>query len=84
MMFAFFRYLLERVFQGAFQKRNRHGRRHMEHLAASGDLAVVTVIRKFACSKRFTVVNATRIFASRVLHVLGKQGLEPKLAGLVS
>ena len=83
MMFPFLRNLLERMFQSSLQERNRHGRRHMEHFAASGNLAIVTVIREFACGKRFSVVNAARIFANRVLHILGKQGLEPEFAGLV-
>ena len=83
MMFSFFRDLLERMFQSALQKRDGHGRRHMEHFAASGNLAIVTVIRKFAYSKRFTVINAARVFANGVLHILGKERLEPELAGLV-
>ena len=83
MMLALFCHLLERVFQGSLQKRNGHRGRHVEHLAASGDLAIVTVIRKFACSKRFTVINAARVFANRVLHVFGKQRLKPEFAGLV-
>ena len=55
----------------------------MEHLAASGDLAVVAVIREFSLHQRFAVIDAARGFANRVLHILGKQGLEPELAGLV-
>ena len=39
--------LLEGVFQRTLQKRHRHGRRQMKHLAASGNLAIVTVIREF-------------------------------------
>ena len=83
MMFSFFRNLLERMFQGALQKRDCHGRRHVEHFTASGNLAIVTVVRELARNKRFSVVNAARIFANRVLHVLGKQSLEPEFAGLV-
>ena len=71
MMLAFFCRLLERVFQGTLQKLNRHGRRHVEHLAAVRHLAVVTVVREFPCDKRFSVVNTARAFANRVLHVLG-------------
>jgi hypothetical protein len=33
--------------------------------------------------KRFAVIDAAWIFANRVLHVFGKQGLEPEFAGLV-
>ena len=58
MMLTLFCRLLERVFQGTLQKLNRHGRRHVEHLAAVRHLAVVTVVREFARDKRFSVVNA--------------------------
>ena len=84
MMFSLLRNLLERVFQSALQERDGHRRRHVKHLAASGNPAVVTVVRKFAGDKQFTVVNAARIFANRVLHILGKQCLEPEFTGLVS
>ena len=83
MMLTLFRRLLERVFQGTLQKLNRHGRRHVEHLAASGDFAVITVIREFSLHQRFAVINAARVFANGVLHILGKERLEPELAGLV-
>ena len=75
--------LLEGVFQSALQKRDSHGRWHMKHFAARGDFAVVTVIREFPLHQRFAVINAARVFANRVLHVLGKERLEPELAGLV-
>ena len=84
MMLTLFRRLLERVFQGTLQKLNRHGRRHVEHLAAVRHLAVVTVIREFSLHQRFAVINAARVFANGVLHILGKERLEPELAGLVS
>ena len=83
MVLALFSNLLEGVFQGALQERDGHGRRHVEHLAASGDLAVVAVIREFSLHQRFAVVDAVRVFANGVLHVLGKERLEPELAGLV-
>ena len=75
--------LLEGVFQSALQKRDSHGRWHMKHFAASGNLAIVTIVREFSLNKRFAMVDAARVFANRVLHVLGKERLEPELAGLV-
>ena len=55
----------------------------MEHLAASGHFAVVTVIREFSLHQRFAVIDAVRAFANRVLHIFGKERLEPEFAGLV-
>ncbi len=83
MMLALFRHLLERVFQGSLQKRNGHRGRHVEHLAASGDLAIVTIIRELSIHELFAVIDTADIFANRVLHVLGQQSLEPEFAGLV-
>ena len=83
MVFTFFSHLLEGMFQGAFQKRNGHGWRHVEHLAASRDLAVITVIRKLSIHKRFAVIDTAGAFASRVLHIFGKERLEPEFAGLI-
>ena len=83
MMLALFCHLLERVFQGSLQKRNGHRGRHVEHLAASGDLAIVTIIRELSIHELFAVIDTADIFANRVLHVLGQQSLEPEFAGLV-
>ena len=55
----------------------------MEHFAASGNLAVVTIIGQFTIDKRFTMVNATRTFTNRILHILGKERLEPEFARLI-
>ena len=83
MVLALFSNLLEGVFQGAFQERDGHGRRHVEHFAASGDLAIVTVIRELSIHELFAVIDTADISANRVLHVLGQQSLEPEFAGLV-
>ena len=55
----------------------------MEHFAASGNLAIVTIVREFSLNKWFAMVDAARIFANRILHILGEQRLKPEFAGLV-
>ena len=77
MVFTLFSNLLERVFQGTLQKLDHHGRRKMEHFATGGNLAVVTVIGEFSIYKRFAMINTANIFKDRVLHILGKERLEP-------
>lgn len=83
MMLTLFGRLLERMLQSSFQKLNRHRGRKVEHLAASRDLAVVAVVREFSLHQRFAVINAARVFANGVLHILGKERLEPKFTRLV-
>ena len=69
-MLALFSNLLEGVFQGALQERDGHGRRHVEHLATSRHLAIVTIIRELSIYQRFAVVDAARIFANGILNIL--------------
>lgn len=83
MMLALFCRLLERVFQSTFQKRYRHRRRHVKHFTTSRHLAVVAIIREFTLHQRLAVINAARIFANRVLHILCKERFEPEFSGLV-
>ena len=55
----------------------------MEHLATSRHLAIVAIIRELSRHQGFAVINAARIFANRVLHILCKERLEPEFSGLV-
>lgn len=83
MMSPFFSRYLERMFQSTLEQLNDHRRRHMEHLAAGRHLSIVTIIGELALNKCFSMINAARVFANRILHILGKQRLEPELARLI-
>ena len=74
---------LERRVDGPLENAQDHGRRQMEHLAASGHLAIVAVVGNLAIYQRLAVVDATGACHVRVCNVLSKQGVVPEFAGLV-
>ena len=82
-VFAFFCLRSRLDIQGPLQKLFHRRRWHMERFAASRHVAIETVMRKFTFHKRFTVIDAHRIFAGRVLHVFLVQVIEPQFTRLV-